>query len=523
MHALFSKRHLLVAASAFVLAIASPLSAAAAPTPATTSQQKETVITVELDRQLVPLKSSPVLLNGSVMLPAKELLDTVHASLRVDKNSITAALGSVTVKGALGSKTVWLGKQKIVLSTAPTTINGRLYVPARFISLVLNKSVTYDSSKKHVTIGYTKEQMSSFQKQLFDAAMSGNASAIETLIKRGVDVNLKLINYYGDNTALDYAILNNRTEAAATLLASGGQYDAVRVTQVIDAGNIELLRILLSNGLDPNFTSNGSSLLSWASGIVSYGNAGEVRQPDVEIVKLLLKYGADPTSDNSLYSAVYAQNYEIIQALLQYGADPYQATSFGTTPFEAASMNGTTKWLTPGASRTMASVSFVEADGAVIREGSLWIGNSFGYLTNILHWTNASVYLDMADGEVPILAVARYGKAYLLPAGTKVNIDHGVATPATYRLPSLNVIGTLQGAESYQQNGLNRIAVKDAADNTVIDVEISNGQFRLYLPPGTYRLEYPMIGSNVKPVGGGELVVPADGSVQQVTFEFPAA
>jgi hypothetical protein len=457
------------------------------------------------------------------MLPAKELLDLVHASLRVDKDRITAALGSVTIKGMLGSKTVWLGKRKIVMSAAPVAIYGRLYVPAKFISLVMNKSVTYDSRKKLVTIGYTKEQMASFQKQLFDAAMSGNASAIEILIKRGVDVNLKLPNIYGNNTPLDYALLNNRTEAAAILLMYGGQYDAGRVTKVIDAGNVELLRALLSNGLDPNYTSNGSSLLSWASGIVTNGNTGEVRQPNSEIVKLLLKYGADPTRDQSLYNAVFAQNYEIIQALLQYGADPYQATSFGTTPFELAAMNGTTKWLTPGAAQTMPSISFVEADGAVIGEGSLWLGDSAGNLASVLHWTNASVYLDLADGEHPMLAVSRYGRAYLLPAGTKVNIDHGAATPSTYQLPSPNVIGTLKGEELYQQNGLNRIVVKDTNDNMLLDVEISNGQFKLYLPPGTYRLEYPMIGDNVKPVGGGELVVPANGSTQQVTFQFPKA
>lgn len=522
MNNLLSKRHLVIAASAFMLAIASPLSAAAAPAP-TTSVQQKAIITVELDRQPVSLTNSPVLLNGSVMLPAKELLDAVHASLRVDKDKITASLGSVTIKGTLGSKIVWLGKQKIVLSAAPTTISGRLYVPAKFISLVLNKSVTYDSKKKHVSIGYTQDQMDSFQKQLYDAAISGNAAAVETLIKRGVDVNLKLMNSYGNNTPLDYALLHNRTAAAVMLLTYGGQYDPVRVPHVIDAGNVELLRALLSNGLDPNFTSNGISLLSWASGIVSNGNTNEVRQPNREIVELFLKYGAEPTSD-ALYNAVFAQNYEIIQLLLQYGADPYLATSFSTTtPFEMASSNGIAKWLTLGASQTLASISFVEADGVEIKEGNLWLGDSAGYLTRMFHWTNTSVYLDLADGEHILSAVSRFGKAYVLPAGTKISVDRGAATPATYQLPSLNVIGTVTGEEPYKKNGLNEIFVYDTHNNMLIDVEVYKGKFGLYLPPGTYQLEYVMLADEVKPVGGAELVVQANGSTQQFTLQLPAA
>ena len=100
---------------------------------------------------------------------------------------------------------------------------------------------------------------------------------------------------------------------------------------VVKKGNIEIVKLLLENGADPNTPdSAGETPLSLA---VGYRH--------IEIVKLLLENGADPNIPDSkrralLYQTVQYGFKEIAELLLTYGANPNAKGGSGFTPLHWA-------------------------------------------------------------------------------------------------------------------------------------------------------------------------------------------
>ena len=100
----------------------------------------------------------------------------------------------------------------------------------------------------------------------------------------------------------------------------------------IDQGNIELVKILLEAGADPNAKTQ--------SGQVPVIQALD----NPEIFKLLIKYKAnldvtDSYGNTPLVNAVQNNNIEMVKALIEAGADKNKADQAGTTPLELAKRN----------------------------------------------------------------------------------------------------------------------------------------------------------------------------------------
>lgn len=120
---------------------------------------------------------------------------------------------------------------------------------------------------------------------LWDAARKGDASAVTAALDAGVDVNTPF--RYGA-TALSYAC---------------------------DRGHLEVVRVLLTRGANPNVkdTFYGATPLSWAS------SPAQTRKAEhAEIVRLLLEHGAQG-ADRALAAAVEEDDLPMTQAILEHG------------------------------------------------------------------------------------------------------------------------------------------------------------------------------------------------------------
>ena len=120
-------------------------------------------------------------------------------------------------------------------------------------------------------------------------------------------------------------------------------YNIMDLTDAADNGDIDRVRELLDNGVDPDISrfNLGNTALFWA-----------LREGHIDIVRLLLDSGANPNiinsdGDTALMEAsrenhwdTHIENINFISLLLDYGADPNITDSEGETALEIAEDNG---------------------------------------------------------------------------------------------------------------------------------------------------------------------------------------
>ena len=157
-----------------------------------------------------------------------------------------------------------------------------------------------------------------------------NLEMIELLLSAGADPNI-----YNCETNLEWILENNDEEsteklfvATKLLLDAGYNLNKIDINGNIDTSifdvigdddNIEIVKLLLSHGIDPNNPKYGRNLLT----IPSQNGA-------IKILKLLLDSGADPNKVDTIYGRTvlmettmeYRNNIEIVKLLLDSGADP---------------------------------------------------------------------------------------------------------------------------------------------------------------------------------------------------------
>ncbi|KAL2785591.1 ankyrin repeat-containing domain protein [Aspergillus keveii] len=145
--------------------------------------------------------------------------------------------------------------------------------------------------------------------------------------------------YYPDDDgawieALQYAIFEYRYRAAAVLLEAAKKMipspaqkiDTDTIYTVVYRGDCDGVRLLLAFGWDQSASIGVTSPLHLAA------EAGRI-----DLVKLLLRSGADPNNRDRQRSppllwATAGQHAKVVELLLKAGADPNAANSFGNTP-----------------------------------------------------------------------------------------------------------------------------------------------------------------------------------------------
>lgn len=119
-----------------------------------------------------------------------------------------------------------------------------------------------------------------------DAPQSPDA-IVELLINHGAHYDISLAAKRGDVTRIE-AILHAKPELANTVPSWSSYYNAVPLANAAGAGHIEIVKLLLAHGADPNLPEevapHGMALYAAISGM------------HWDIVKLLLEHGADATA-----------------------------------------------------------------------------------------------------------------------------------------------------------------------------------------------------------------------------------
>ena len=189
------------------------------------------------------------------------------------------------------------------------------------------------------------------------AVMTRNIELIDDLLAHGADVNAKrtdgarpihLTN--GDYPYRGWRDVPNDVattpqEVLAHLRACGAEVDINVASQV---GDIARVRELLAK--DPSLANRPSEYVTYYAGSgTPLRNAAA--KGHIEIVKLLLEYGADPNlleegiapRGHALYSAVYNGHYEIAKLLLEKGAYPNPPVESSADALSIALSNGDAK------------------------------------------------------------------------------------------------------------------------------------------------------------------------------------
>lgn len=166
---------------------------------------------------------------------------------------------------------------------------------------------------------------------------------ITILIDKKVDVNHSGNSYNGKGTPLALACLTQDVELIEQLIKSGANVNPINGTKppifsAIGTGNIEIVKFLISKGADLNIPKPApSSSIIWPTSltVATYNN-------DQPMVEFLLEQKGDINKKGGIYEetplhiAVSKGNADMVKLLLKNGADPSITNSLGKKPSETS-------------------------------------------------------------------------------------------------------------------------------------------------------------------------------------------
>ncbi|WP_055108560.1 copper amine oxidase N-terminal domain-containing protein [Paenibacillus ihumii] len=111
-------------------------------------------ITLIVNGSIVPLDQKAVIVNGTILLPLKNMFDALGATLEWDQaaKKITASKDGTTVELTVDSTAARKQNKDITLQVKPIVINGYTMVPARFAAESFDAAVEWDSLSSTITI-----------------------------------------------------------------------------------------------------------------------------------------------------------------------------------------------------------------------------------------------------------------------------------------------------------------------------------------------------------------------------------
>jgi hypothetical protein len=118
----------------------------------------KTDISVILNGVKLIFEQPPVIVNGRTLVPLRVIFEAIGAKVNWDPNNktITAVKDTMRIELQIDQTKVLKNQEVINLDAAPQIINGRTFVPLRFVSESFDSDVQWDDINKTVTI--TTEQ-----------------------------------------------------------------------------------------------------------------------------------------------------------------------------------------------------------------------------------------------------------------------------------------------------------------------------------------------------------------------------
>ena len=122
--------------------------------PITLSGGVSSDINVEISGKFTQFDSTPLICNGRTMVPMRKIFEELGASVSWDgeTKTVVGTKGYKKVVITVGSKTMLVDGEKVLLDAVPIVISGRTLVPVRAIAEGLGATVSWDDSAKTVKI-----------------------------------------------------------------------------------------------------------------------------------------------------------------------------------------------------------------------------------------------------------------------------------------------------------------------------------------------------------------------------------
>jgi N-acetylmuramoyl-L-alanine amidase len=107
-----------------------------------------------LDGQSYNTDAAPFISNGRTLVPVRYLAEALGAQTNWDATTqkITITKGSTTIELTINSATITTNGKAGKLDAAPLLVNGRTYLPARYIAEALGYTVEWNATAQTVNI-----------------------------------------------------------------------------------------------------------------------------------------------------------------------------------------------------------------------------------------------------------------------------------------------------------------------------------------------------------------------------------
>lgn len=130
------------------------LNVAEANKPQTPPPEKTDDITVLVDGKKLSFPEPPRNIKGTVLVPLREIFEALGAKVSWDgkTKTVKATKQSITVTLTIGKSVATVNKKSVKLSQPAQLINGKTFVPLRFVSESLGAKVEWDGSTQTVTV-----------------------------------------------------------------------------------------------------------------------------------------------------------------------------------------------------------------------------------------------------------------------------------------------------------------------------------------------------------------------------------
>ncbi|KAL3937966.1 MAG: hypothetical protein SGBAC_007027 [Bacillariaceae sp.] len=269
--------------------------------------------------------------------------------------------------------------------------------------------------------------MSSHGARLIGAASDGDKGTIESMMKDGVDVNVR---DWDDLTALIPAASSGQLDICKMLVDAGIDVDAKDkdgITALMEAsimGHTDVVKYLIESGANVDEAAASEVTALWLS-------ASEGR---VDAMKELLEKNADASNTrvdgiSALMTAAVGGHVEAVQLLLEHGADPIHTDRDGLTPLMNAAENGSVEIMRALVERTddQAYVNMMSNTGF----SALIVASAHGHLEAVEYLVASGSEVDAVynNGVTALMYAAASGHALVMEAligngNAKLDLKH---------------------------------------------------------------------------------------------------
>lgn len=111
-------------------------------------------VKVSLDGEYLAFDVPPQIINGRTMVPLRTIFEALGAEVEWDGNArtVSASKSNKFIVCTEGSTTMYVNDEAFSMDVAPTIIDGRTLVPARFVAQALDCKVDWDGTTRTVKI-----------------------------------------------------------------------------------------------------------------------------------------------------------------------------------------------------------------------------------------------------------------------------------------------------------------------------------------------------------------------------------